>query len=118
MHFFIRIFVNLEHEGVDTANCDQGCGFGTELLNGATGADYACSSFAADYKLGVSLGANAKPADEAPPGPFPPPAGMCVNGTEVLMPPSCARNETSFLSRRAYANANDYAGNPRQWWRV
>ena len=103
MHTWFRIFVSLEDDGVDTANCDAGCGFGYGLSNDARSMRYACSSLTADakrQKLSGSL--RLWPID-------------CLPGTEVLSPPMCTRNNTQFLREAAENEARDYAGAPRRY---
>ena len=102
-HVWFRLFVNLEDEGVDTATCDEGCGWGTELSNGAISGSVpgACAMYMADHHI-MSTGATS-----------------CLAGTEVLSPtPSCTSNGTELLRRLEYSAAADYAGNPRQYDKI
>lgn len=91
MHTWFRLFVSIEDQGVDEANCDQGCGWGTGLANGAIDATLACASFGHNGRID------------------------CMPGTESVSPVECIRNETQFQARHVAALKSDYDGSPRDW---
>jgi len=81
MHAFFRLFVSIEDQGIDAANCDGGCGFDTELDNGGHSIGDACGMYAADERQWVKQwGAE--------------PEVRCLPATESLSPVGCVANET------------------------
>jgi len=104
-HIWFRLFVNLEdaEPPVDTANCDMGCGWGTDLVNGVVSTPSACANFASPPSPGLlptlltegPAGAlKSLLTDDSPVSPTKD-DNLCVAGTETLAPPSCKRNVTA-----------------------
>jgi hypothetical protein len=101
-HTWFRLFVNFEDVGVDTANCDQGCGYDLRLSNGVMPMVLGCAKYNGDGQ-----GATTTPL-------------TCAAGTEVRSPPipSCTRNETMKSALVEFHHYLDYPGNPRQYGRA